>query len=624
MAKQTPAGNIPSSMEVGQFLATMRVASTRPETGGQVQPQLPPVQIPPQHPQARPPYQQTPFQHRPVPPSNQRQHKLAEPPYRPAQSQHVPLQPPYQQIQPQWPPMPPPHEPQNQLTRPPYQSTQPQHPGTSASPHSGVESSFQQFQNGRWNQIQPPFTNPIPQRTNQTSVHTANFSTGSPRILPPRNMQGAFQSSNNVNRHQMSSVDSIASQIRPFSQRPIASNTQYQSQHFTNPSRPQLCHPSQSHPVSQPSHSGTTGTVFRPPMPLGSDSFGKEAEQFPQKQQDQDWVDGWLKSLNKKSKPLPAKTLVTIANFKCCLQEAFKLKDELVDLITTIEADLESENFQLKFDQIKKTRLRLETLNKILTDEVTLENIKKLCEKRKTKRERLKRQRQEQYHDRQAALVRREALHRSIDQLQNRLLQQSEQEKQDKEMKAAADRTLSEVRRKLTETSKTVELIKGLRKLRELRCRSIYTKGMYLGMESDNKFERQTESLLTMLENQTKIYETEEKTLKVMLETEQEETKEREREKKRQDQAEKLCREQRQLRQRLFGKDDKLLEGDPLLFYKQFYRQAETSLESLVSVRQGWDMFLVPEHTPGSSTIPQDWVWPAEPSSGIWASVMKQ
>lgn len=39
--------------------------------------------------------------------------------------------------------------------------------------------------------------------------------------------------------------------------------------------------------------------------------------------------------------------------------------------------------------------------------------------------------------------------------------------------------------------------------------------GMYLGMESDDKFEKHTESLLTLLESQRKIYETEEKTLKV-------------------------------------------------------------------------------------------------------------
>lgn len=49
--------------------------------------------------------------------------------------------------------------------------------------------------------------------------------------------------------------------------------------------------------------------------------------------------------------------------------------------------------------------------------------------------------------------------------------------------------------------------------------------------------------------------------LQVMLETEREETKEREREKKRQDQAEKLRREERQLRQRLFGKNGQCLIG---------------------------------------------------------------
>ena len=38
--------------------------------------------------------------------------------------------------------------------------------------------------------------------------------------------------------------------------------------------------------------------------------------------------------------------------------------------------------------------------------------------------------------------------------------------------------------------------------------------------------------------------------------------------------------------------------------------------------RREWDLFLVPPST-GGSRIPEGWVMPAEPSSGTWASVLK-
>lgn len=39
--------------------------------------------------------------------------------------------------------------------------------------------------------------------------------------------------------------------------------------------------------------------------------------------------------------------------------------------------------------------------------------------------------------------------------------------------------------------------------------------------------------------------------------------------------------------------------------------------------RQEWDMYAVPFGTPGGSTVPFGWVAPAEPSSDIWASALK-
>jgi len=44
-------------------------------------------------------------------------------------------------------------------------------------------------------------------------------------------------------------------------------------------------------------------------------------------------------------------------------------------------------------------------------------------------------------------------------------------------MKAAADSTLAEVRKKLSDANKTIELLKGLQKLRKLRKQRLENQG---------------------------------------------------------------------------------------------------------------------------------------------------
>lgn len=234
----------------------------------------------------------------------------------------------------------------------------------------------------------------------------------------------------------------------------------------------------------------------------------------------------------------------------------------------------------------------------------------------------MKRSQSRCYQEKQEALARKNELHSRIDEWLNAISQKEIQLKKDKEMKICVDSVLSEVRKKKSDVSKMLELIKVLSKLRKVRKENVAKKGLYTLFHCDQKFEEDIPRLQRMLNRQMEIYEAEQRTLMVMLECEQEETKERERAHSHKVQAEIDKREQKREQQLLFGKriiDD----DDPIYPFMNFYSQAEYSWEAFIQIRRDWDSYLVPENTPGASRIPNSWVMPPEPSDATWAKFLK-
>ncbi|KAK2165866.1 hypothetical protein NP493_1346g00017 [Ridgeia piscesae] len=130
-------------------------------------------------------------------------------------------------------------------------------------------------------------------------------------------------------------------------------------------------------------------------------------------------------------------------------------------------------------------------------------------------------------------------------------------------MKAAADDTLREVRSKLTDTKKALQLMTDLQKLRQVRKEMAEKKGLYVRHDVDKNFETRLSSMVDLLTRQNETYETEKDLLEVMLETEQQETEERQQEEQLRRLAAREQRVERRIRRVLFGHDGELTRTPP-------------------------------------------------------------
>nr|XP_060611603.1 programmed cell death protein 7 [Anolis sagrei ordinatus] len=200
---------------------------------------------------------------------------------------------------------------------------------------------------------------------------------------------------------------------------------------------------------------------------------------------------------------------------------------------------------------------------------------------------------------------------------------EDEQQRREKELKAAADSVLSEVRKKQADTKRMSEILRGLEKLRKLRKEAAGRKGVCPPAAADEAFENEVQSLRASIKKRTELYDAEERALRVMLEGEQEEERKRDLEKKQRKEREKLLQQKREMDSKLFGDPDEFPLTHILKPFTQYYLQAEYSLPSLIQIRHEWDRFLVPADHPDGQGVPPGWVLPSPPSSDIWATAVR-
>ncbi|OWF39030.1 Programmed cell death protein 7 [Mizuhopecten yessoensis] len=377
---------------------------------------------------------------------------------------------------------------------------------------------------------------------------------------------------------------------------------------------------------------------------LDSQSFVEHQKQFTKddreknkkliitKEASQEWVNRWLGQIGKSSQEQLTKSSSELACSKtlkiCEAQERVKQMVFLLAKLKQETAYLESltvDSDEWKIHAEKATQLQheLKRHQEVMTDEAMLSDLQQRISKRRKKRLRKKEIRRESYEDRQQQMADREETHQRVDNWQARIQKEELNKKQEKELKAAADSILSEVRKKIADVVKTIDLLKGLQKLRKLRKDRLSRQGITVPTGSDLKFEEQTTQQIKVMQSQKEVYLAEEKTLKVMLEVEQEETKEKERERLQKIQKLKAEREERKMNIKMFGPSETIQGDDPLFPYFQYYDQANQTLEAFLQIRRDWDMFLVPDRTPGGTRIPDGFVVPSDPSSEAWATALK-
>ncbi|XP_071964230.1 programmed cell death protein 7-like [Antedon mediterranea] len=344
-----------------------------------------------------------------------------------------------------------------------------------------------------------------------------------------------------------------------------------------------------------------------------------------EKAKDQNWIDNFASKRTHVEQPtnktsnhgqikIPqAKGM--IKNYKQLLDDLKLQRDLLVENL-----DIDTESWQLALQQVAEIKSKLKEVSVVLSNP---EFICKLTEKlklRKKKTQNLKRRRQMKFEDQQEYLKNIEEVNKKIDANIVKAEKERLEKVKEKQLQKDIDKTLFEVRKKKKEADKTLEVLRGLRKLRHVRKASSLQKGVLLPVSSETIFEQRIGKMEQFMNRQRAVYTAEEQAMQVMLEEEQEENKEKERQILQQKLRDKEHKQLQLRRKLLFG--DGTLHNPQLRPFKEFYKQTEVNIDAFLHVRYTWDQCLVLPHTDGASSIPVAWVKPEPPSSHIWKTAL--
>ncbi|MEE6520137.1 hypothetical protein FKM82_017935 [Ascaphus truei] len=341
-------------------------------------------------------------------------------------------------------------------------------------------------------------------------------------------------------------------------------------------------------------------------------------------QQAQQWLSTFLarrcKKLPTKSEPVKCPSITEAREL---VYGALRLVSQLTALCQDLERVAEDgEALAQEYPKADSIRKELERKMKGLEEPGYIDGLKRKLGRVRKKRLRQQRGKQETEEEKEEAerAAEREA---RIDRWRMRRIQQVEEKKRERELKAAADSVLSEVRKKQADVKRMLEVLRALEKLRKLRKEAAARKGVFPPPSADETFENHIRRLRTMVQKRTALYDAEERALRVMLEGEQEEERQREKEKKHKREREKLQQQQREVPP-YFWRPYVLPPAHPLQPFRHYYLQAEHSVVSLVHIRHDWDQFLAPAEHPDASSVPRGWVLPGPPTSDTWATALTQ
>ncbi|XP_043533265.1 programmed cell death protein 7 [Chiloscyllium plagiosum] len=345
----------------------------------------------------------------------------------------------------------------------------------------------------------------------------------------------------------------------------------------------------------------------------------------PLKEQDELWFTRFLsKRRLQPSEIKKPKSYPLISEVKESVLSACKLVTELTALCQQLRFNVENEAVWTEsYLKAAEMRTALQEKLKTLKNDNYLSAVKTKLERIKKKRSSIQRKKQMRHLEKQEAEARTAEKEAKIDAWRMKRIREVEEKKRERELKAAADGVLSEVRKKQADAKRLTDILRALEKLRKLRKEAAARKGVQPPPSADETFEHHIERLRKLIKKRSELYDAEERALRVMLEGEQEEERKRENEKKLRKEREKLEKQQHEVEIMMFGDPD-LPSDHPLQPFRQYYLQAEHSSHALVQIRQEWDQYLLPGDHPDGSSIPRGWVIPHTPSSDTWATALQQ
>ncbi|KAM9311934.1 programmed cell death protein 7 [Gastrophryne carolinensis] len=340
----------------------------------------------------------------------------------------------------------------------------------------------------------------------------------------------------------------------------------------------------------------------------------------------QRWLSNFLVRRRKKPTAKPGSVKpVLISEARKLVYGALHLVSQLSALCQTLEdATEEGQSWTQQYEKAAGIRVELERRVRELEKPGYIQSVKCKLERVQKKRLRCQRKKNAEEEEEKEAAQQAAEKEAKIDSWRMQCIQEVEEKKKERELKAAADGVLGEVRKKQMDAKKMLEVLKSLEKLRKLRKEAAARKGVTPPPAADETFKNKVAKLRSMVHKRVALYDAEERALRVIVEGEQEEERQREKDKRLKKEKEKLLQKQRHLDSLLFGNDEPLPGLHPLQPFRQYYLQAENSVVSLVQIRHAWDQFLAPPDHPDASSIPRGWVLPTAPSSNTWATALKQ
>ncbi|KAI8481755.1 response to glucocorticoid [Branchiostoma belcheri] len=188
---------------------------------------------------------------------------------------------------------------------------------------------------------------------------------------------------------------------------------------------------------------------------------------------DRQWLSTWLSkrglgTARTKGEKGPALTLPEVRQK---LAEWRSLLDQLTEqkAVLTEAVGADESTWQAVMTRAADIKGNLTKMESMFGDEQLLTQLERKLSRIQKKRARMRRLREESYRRRQEDEQRCQDRHQKIDKWRNNILQKDLDAKREAELKKEVDDTLSEVRRKQSEATKSIELLKSLGKLRKLR-----------------------------------------------------------------------------------------------------------------------------------------------------------
>lgn len=324
----------------------------------------------------------------------------------------------------------------------------------------------------------------------------------------------------------------------------------------------------------------------------------------------------FLNTFSIHSKKRKEKSQIIIPEFRSALANGIAITKQLqqckLNLTNLLESDEPKWNAEM--ENILTLKKKLSEISTFINDPHRLKCILKKIQMIKKKREQKKKTKLNKLSEKIKKEQDRKDRSQEIDKWLDAIKEKSLKLKREAEMKKEADYILLEVRKKIHEAKRTIEKIKVFDKLRSVLQANAAKKSLYTTAEDNDNYEMKVTILKATMLRQLADYEAEEKALEVMLETEQEGQLEEEIRWKIKKVKALQHKRQKNIVECLLGNSEDPLPTDSLYLFHKFHTSANNSIESMVQVRNQWDVYIAED----GEAIPQQWVVPTPASDPAW------